>query len=128
MRDLRFYEAAAQVLPVLALVAIVEGRAVPARAARRGAFPHVLYGLLVMAAGEWLALRTLLRGHANATDKAWVVGALVYAGGSIMVPAFREVIQEFVQSRSTKSSREWAFEAVAALAPLAVIAYIVFSS
>jgi hypothetical protein len=95
---------------------------------QRGAFPQVLYGLLVMAAGEWLALRTLLRGHASSTDKAWVVGALVAAGLAVMLPALRETVDAFAAARANRSPRDWILEAVTGVVPLALIVCVVVSS
>jgi hypothetical protein len=83
-----FYEAAAQLIPVLALVFAVEGRI---SAATRGARPSlgvlaaVAFG--VMAWGEYVSLRVLASGHSTAHDVSLVGWALATAAFYIIVLA-----------------------------------------
>jgi hypothetical protein len=83
-----FYVAAAQLIPVLALVFAVEGRI---SAATRGARPSL--GLLaavafgVMAWGEYVSLRVLASGHSTAHDVSLVGWALATAAFYIIVLA-----------------------------------------
>jgi hypothetical protein len=103
--DLRFYETASQVIPVLLLALVLEARffqsyRLPppdpsdAEAVRRYTFAaesHVnsqmfrLFILVLLTAGEIVALAALMKGNASQTDPQWVFAPMAAALAAICV-------------------------------------------
>jgi hypothetical protein len=82
-----FYSAAVQVIPVLALVQIVEGRN------RQVSLPAWVDATLLWAmfaavgTGEMVGLRVLYWGRGAHGDQWWVIAALVVSAAAAVVPA-----------------------------------------
>lgn len=82
-----FYGAAAQVIPVLVLVVIVEQQRDESR--RLEPIANFLYALVTIGAaalGEMVALRALYRGHAHLQDQYFVIFALVVCALAVLTP------------------------------------------
>jgi hypothetical protein len=93
-----FYSAAAQIIPVLILVLIVEQRDEKRRLPALANLAYVLLTVGSAALGEMVALRALYRGHAHLQDQYFVVFALAVCGVALAAPVvwstWREVDAE----------------------------------
>ena len=83
--DLRFFEAAAQVLPVLLLTVALEGRVLRASHLPPFLRTHYAVFLLIMAAGEAASLQALATGRASAIAFGLAGASLVVALQTMIV-------------------------------------------
>jgi len=81
-----FYSAAAQVIPVLVIVVLLEQRAVRRVLDPTMAFAFVLSAVLAASIGEIVALRELYRDAAARTDQYYVIVPLAYLALVIVTP------------------------------------------
>lgn len=94
--NLAFYEATAQIIPVLFIALVVEVALFrpDRRDARLPWYRQLMYlasltaGLGVFVAGEWITLRVLLDGEASANQRSAVQVALGLCAAYLVLPAF----------------------------------------
>ena len=139
--SLAFYEAVAQVLPVLLVALVIDlrvlGRAPTASDPNRDPlFANVsfLNELLVtaivisFAAGEFSALRVLYRDTVTGLDKFLVMTALALGGFTLLVRLFAPRTREFVRAVGNDHRwKAWVLIGVQVGVPLAVCAMLVWA-
>jgi hypothetical protein len=89
-----FYSAAAQIIPVLVLVVIIEQRD---EKRRFGALANLLYVLTTVGAasiGEIVALRDVYRGHSYLQDQYIVVASMIACALSLTAPIVVSSVRE----------------------------------
>jgi hydrogenase-4 membrane subunit HyfE len=118
-----FYSAAAQIIPVLVLVVIVEQRDEKRRLSPLKNLTYVLITVGAAALGEMIALRDLYRGHAYLQDQYIVVGAMAFCGLALTIPIFVALQQE-VEATGRRSSSV-AGRVLAAIVAYAVLVFFV---
>ena len=118
-----FYEAAAQLMPLLFVTFLVEGYVVARRGER--AFEQGISILQYVALifvfvwGEVITLRVLARGHPNPGDQDSVNSALVVGTALLVIP----VLLEFARGLSARAGEimEWVVSIGAVAAVLLVV-------
>jgi hypothetical protein len=127
MEHMAFYEAAAQIIPVLGLAIVIQQRRAGARTASSEPIPFATYSLLLLAIGEALALKVIYRGYEKHGDLAWVGATLVAAGFAIILPSFGDLARTF--ARGVRRERfAWVLMVVlGTVVPVALFAYVLVS-
>lgn len=93
--SVEFYSVAAQVVPVLVLVVLLEGRAHREVIGPLGDFLLVLSAVLAASLAEIVALHDVYRSAGAASDQYWVIIPVAYLATVIVAPvvasAYRDV-------------------------------------
>jgi hypothetical protein len=93
--SVEFYSVAAQVVPVLVLVVLLEGRAHRTSIGPLGDFLLVLSAVLAASLAELVALHDVYRNAGAATDQYWIIIPVAYLAAVIVAPvvvsAYRDV-------------------------------------
>ena len=107
-----FYEAAAQLIPVMVLVLVVEQRSGETLESPLGNLVFVLSTFLAAAIGEMVALHELYRGRAAPSDQYWVTIPMGLVALSLVAP---------IVFRSLRTIGTEATERTKALASIALL-------
>jgi cellobiose-specific phosphotransferase system component IIC len=89
-----FYSTAAQIIPVLILVLIVEQRDEKRRLTPLANLIYVVATIGAATVGEIIALRAVYRGYAHRQDQDVVIGALVACALALVVPIVTSSLHE----------------------------------
>lgn len=109
--SVEFYSVAAQVVPVLVLVVLLEERTHRRVIGALGDFLVVLSAILAASLAEIVALHDVYRNSGAATDQYWVIFPIAYLAVVIIAPVVVTALRD-VESSSGRFSRAVAWTAL----------------
>jgi uncharacterized membrane protein len=115
-----FYDAAAQIIPVLVLVLIVEQRENKRRFPPFWNLAYLLVAVFAAIVGEIVALQEVYLGRAPSGDEYWVVIPLGLLTAALVLPVLVSALREVDAEGGWRSTTAWILTLVVAFGLVAV--------